>query len=792
MKLGYVWLEARMFKNYLLTAARLIKINKLYSFINIFGLAIGLATCLLILLWINDELNFDRFHENGDNIYKIVCSDLQADDKFAVITPALAPALTQEFPEVVAATRYYELGNLVVKYGDKKSLEDDVAFVDPQFLTMFSFPLIKGNPQMALSAPFSMILTESHAEKYFGAEDPIGKTLTIAGRFDFLVTGLMEDPPLNSHLRFNMLVPLGFLEEFGWDLEQWDRFFIDTYVQLHAESPVIEKGRLSEYIHSKVEDSENLELFLFPLNDIHLRSSDIGAMGRTGDIKNVYLFSIISFFILLIACINFMNLSTTQSGKRIKEIGMRKVVGASRKDIIKQFYGESILMTLMAMALAFILIELFLPVFNGLSGKQLDWSFSGNYGFFLVVLAIIFATGFISGSYPALLLSSFKPVEMFRGQWAAGSHWQSFARKFLVVAQFSISIVLIIGTAIVYSQMNYLRHRKLGFDHEHIVSMELTQNLRQKYDVLKNELLDLSYVSHVTSSSKRPFTHISSTDWQSPDNTRYVRLCFTDVGYDYLETFGLGLVEGRFFSKEYSLDENSYILNQTAVRRMGFSDPLDQEIQVFDNKGAVIGVVKDYHFESLHSPVAPLVLRFAEGGQTYLYAKIQPTNLESAMKGFEGIWNRLEPDYPFNYRFFDADFDGMYRTENRLKKILGYFAGFAIFISCLGLFGLACYLTEQRTKEIGIRKVLGASTSRLILMFSREFVKWVMVANLIAWPVAYFGMVKWLQEFAYRIGFQLWIFLLSSLLALFIALCTVTVHTVKAALTNPAYSLKYE
>jgi len=784
--------EAKMFKNYLLIVTRLIKKNKLFSFINIFGLAIGLATCLLILLWINDELSFDRFHQNVDHLYKVVCSDLLANDKYAVTTPALAPALEQEFPEIVAATRYYEPGNLVVKYGDKKSLEDDVAFVDPQFLTIFSFSLIKGNPQTALSSPKSTVLTESQAQKYFGAEDPIGKTLTFAGRFDFKVTGLIEDTPLNSHLRFDMLVPVEFLEEFGWDLEQWDRFFIDTYVQLYPESSMIEKDRLSAYLHSKVEDSDNLELILFPVKDIHLHSSGIGAMGRTGDIRNVYLFSIISIFVLLIACINFMNLSTTQSGKRIKEIGMRKVVGASRKDIIKQFYGESILITLVALVLAFILIELLLPVFNGLSGKELQLDFSGNYGFFLVVLGIVFAAGFISGSYPALLLSSFKPVEMFRGKWASGSNFQSFARKFLVVAQFSISIVLIIGTAIVYAQMDFLRHRKLGFEYEHIVSMELTQNLQQKYDVMKTDLLDLSYVSHVTSASKRPFTHISSTDWHSPDNTRYARLAFTDVGYDYLETFGLELAEGRFFSKEYSLDENNYILNETAVLQMGFANPLSQEIEVFDEKGPVIGVVKDYHYESLHSPVGPLVLRFAEEGQTYLYAKIQPTNLKDALKDFEGIWNRLELNYPFNYRFFDADFDGMYRTENSFKKILGYFAIFAVFISCLGLFGLACYLTEQRTKEIGIRKVLGASIPRLVLMFSKEFAKWVIVANIIAWPVAYFAMSQWLQGFAYRTGIQIWIFLLSSFLALLIALGTVTVHTAKAALTNPAESLKYE
>ncbi len=781
-----------MFKNYLLIALRLIKKNKLYSFINIFGLAIGLTICLLILLWVNDELSFDRFHTKTDQIYKVVCSDLISDEKYAVTTPALGPAMEQEFPEILRATRYFEMDNLVVKAGETKSLEDGIAFVDPSFLEIFSFPLVKGNPRTALSAPYSIVLTESQAAKYFGTEDPVGKILTVAGSYDFLVTGLMKDPPLNSHVRFDFLVPVEFMKEFGWNLEQWDRFFIETFVELHPESDVIGKDRLSPFIQSKIEDSENLQAELFPLKNIHLHSSGIDAMGRTGDIKNVYLFSLISLFVLLIACINFMNLSTTQSGKRIKEIGMRKVVGAGRKDIIKQFYGESILMTLVAMVLAFILIELFLPVFNRLSGKEMALNFAGNYGFYLVVSGIVLATGVLSGSYPALLLSSFRPVEMFKGKAGAGSNFQSFSRKILVVAQFSISIILIIGTVIVYVQMNYMRQKKLGFDPDQVISVTLNKNLRQKYGVMKEALLKLSSVSSVTSASHRPFTHISTIDWESPDETKYVRLSFTDVGYDYFETFGLELAEGRFFSQEYSLDNRNYILNETAAQQMGFENPLGQEIEIFEKRGTVIGVVKDYHFESLHSVIRPLVLKYGEGGQTYLYAKIRSASLDETIKDFEAIWNGLEQDYPFNYRFFDQDFDAMYRTENRFKDILGYFAVFAIFISCLGLFGLACFITEQRTKEIGIRKVLGASIARLILMFSKEFVKWVVFANLVAWPVAYFAMSKWLQGFAYRTGVQIWIFLLSSCLTLVIALSTVMIHTAKAALANPAVSLKYE
>jgi putative ABC transport system permease protein len=781
-----------MFRNYLLIALRLIKKNKLYSFINIFGLAIGLAACILILLWVNDELSFDRFHTKADQIYKVVCSDLLSDEKYAVTTPALGPAMEQEYPEILRATRYFEMDNLVVKAGDIKSLEDGIAFVDPSFLEMFSFPMIKGNPQTALSDPFSIVLTESQAQKYFGLEDPVGKTLTVAGNYDLLVNGLMKDPPLNSHLRFDFLVPVEFMREFGWNLEQWDRFFIETFVELHPESDMIRKDRLSQFLQSKIEDSENLQAELFPLKDIHLHSSGISVMGRTGDIKNIYLFSLISLFVLLIACINFMNLSTTQSGKRIKEIGMRKVVGARPKDIIKQFYGESVLMTLVALLLAFILVELSLPIFNRLSGKEMTLNFAENYGFYLVVAGIVLATGLISGSYPALLLSSFKPVEMFKGKSGTGSRIQSLSRKILVVAQFSISIVLIIGTVIVFIQMNYLRQKKLGFDPDRVISVTLNRNIQQKYDVMKERLLQLSSVSSVTSGSRRPFTHISTIDWESPDNTKSVRLSFTDVGYDYLVTFGLELMQGRFFSKEYSLDHQNYILNETAVQQMGFENPLGQEIEIFEKKGTVIGVVKDYHFESLHTAIRPLVLRFGEGGQNYLYAKIISADMDETIKDFEAIWNGLEQDYPFNFRFFDQDFDAMYRAENRFKDILGYFAVFAILISCLGLFGLTCFITEQRTKEIGIRKVLGASVAKLILMFSIEFVKWVVLANLVAWPVAYFAMSRWLQGFAYRTGIQMWIFLVSSCLALVIALGTVMIHTAKAALANPAVSLKYE
>ncbi|MDH5745050.1 MAG: ABC transporter permease, partial [Candidatus Aminicenantes bacterium] len=744
------------------------------------------------LLWINDELSFDRFHTKADRLYKIVCSDLLSDDKYAVTTPALGPALGREFPEIVRATRYFEMDNLVVKAAEIKSLEDGIAFVDPSFLEMFSFLLIKGNPQTALSMPFSIVLTETRAQKYFGSEDPVGKTLSVAGNYDFLVTGLMKDPPLNSHLRFDFLVPVEFMKEFGWDLEQWDRFFIETFVELHPESDVIGKDRLSQFLQSKIEDSEDLQAELFPLKDIHLHSSGISAMGRTGDIKNVYLFSLISIFVLLIACINFMNLSTTQSGKRIKEIGMRKVAGAGRKDIIKQFYGESILMILVALVLAVILIDLFLPVFNKLSGKELALNFAGNYGFYLAVAGIVLATGLLSGSYPALLLSSFRPVEMFKGKAGSGSHFQSLSRKGLVILQFSISIVLIIGTFIVYVQMDYMRQKKLGFDPDHVVSVKLTQNLKQKYDVLKEKFLKFTSVTSVTSASKRPFTDLSTTNWRDPDRTKYVHLAFTDVGFDYCETFGLEMVEGRFFSREYALDKQNYILNETAVQQMEFENPLGQEIEVFEKKGTVIGVIKDYHFESLHSAIRPLVMRFGEAGQAHLFAKVKSSNLEGTLEEFERIWNRLEPNYPFNYRFFDQDFDAMYRRENRFKDILGYFAILAIFISCLGLFGLACFITEQRTKEIGIRKVLGASVAKLILMFSKEFVKWVVVANLVAWPVAYFAMSKWLQGFAYRTGIQIWIFLLSSFLALVIALGTVTIHTAKAALANPADSLKYE
>jgi len=589
-----------MLKNYIKVAFRSMKKQNIYSIINMGGLSIGMACCILILLWVQDELSYDKFHDNGDRIYRIVCIDNWAGkiDKFAVTPPAMAPALVQDFSEVAGTTRYYEIDNVLVSSEEKKFLEEEISVADPDFLEIFSFPWLRGDIKTALSDPRSVVLTESLGSKYFGDQDPLGKTLVVAGRYAHKVTGIMKDFPQNSHLQAKILLPVQILEDFGWDLNSWDRAFIFTYILLHPESQPIDKERLTSYVHSRIEDSESLSFQLLALEDIHLKSGGFGGLGARGDIRNVYIFSTVALFILLIACINFMNLSTARSTNRAKEVGMRKVLGATRRDVAKRFFSESVLMALLALFLALVIVEFLLPAFNNLTAKKLSLDFQGNTLFYVFLLGIALVTGFISGSYPAFFLSSFKPASVLRHLSGSGKGFHSLFRKILVAFQFT--------------------------NHESVVCLELTPNLMDKYSVIKEEFLRLPSVSAVTTSSKRPFYHLSSTDWTDPATGKSIKLFFDDVDSDYLKTFGIPIVEGRFFSEKFGLDRTSYVLNKEAVRLMGFSDPVGKDIEIFEQKGPVIGVVANYHFRSLHSKIGGLVLRSADGGQRYLMARLEP------------------------------------------------------------------------------------------------------------------------------------------------------------------------
>jgi len=783
-----------MFKNYLTMTVRIFRKHKVYSFINIAGLSLGMAVCILILLWVQDELSYDRFNANADQIYRVCFSDLWSGNrvKFSSTPTGIGPALQQDFPEVIDSARLYRMPDVLVRYEEKRIVEEYVFLADPSLFAIFSFPFIQGDPRLALTDPHSVVLSEQAAVKYFGSSDPVGKTLTIGSSTDFIVTGVFKNIPKNSHLRFEILLPFQFLKELGVDLQQWTSWAYYTYILLHPESHMIEDRRLTEYYQSHVSSFENVQMHLVPLKDIHLRSQAIGGIGADGDIKYVYVFSLIAFLVLLIACINFMNLSTAKSGIRAKEVGMRKVVGALRRDIIRQFFGESILQAFISLFFALALTKVLLPLFNRITTKELSFDLMGNLLLYFGLIGIAAFTGIVAGSYPALFLSSFHPVAVLKGLGSSHAKARAVFRKVLVITQFSLTIIMIIGTIIITNQIKFMRDKKLGFNQDHLVVLSLTPSLTANYDSFKQEILRNPGIMDVAGASSWQFHGTPSDLWRGDTPDKNVRVFLNKVDEDYLKIFRMEMAEGRFFSREFSEDRGKFVLNETAVKTMGLEDPVGKPVTIMGRKGTVVGVIKDFHFETLGRRIGALCL-FAPGeGFRYLFARISPQNLDSTLRFMQGVWEKFESNYPFHYQFFDDDFDSLYRSERRIGTIVKYFSVLAVFISCLGLFGLATFMAERRIKEIGIRRVLGASFMEIVVLLSKEFTKWVLVSNVIAWPVAYFIMNKWLQNFAYRTGIGAGIFLASAALTLGIALLTVSYQSIKAAAANPADSLRYE
>jgi ABC-type antimicrobial peptide transport system permease subunit len=785
-----------MFKNYLKIALRNIRRHKGYSFINIAGLAIGMACCILILLWVQDELSYDRFHENAGDIYRVL-QDIKFTDHdttWTITQGPLGPSLKADFPEIINATRITGR-RLRLTYNDK-SYDELLRMADGAIFEMFSFSLVKGDPATALSDPHAIVITEEMAEKYFGNEDPLGKTIKADNQWDFQVTGILKKVPHNSHLQIDFLIPFIFGRELNYTVDRWGNSQFRTYVQLQKGASVQEViQKISGYLFEKPTIEKEARLNLQPLARIHLYSNYEYDTAH-GDITYVIIFSIIAFFILLIACINFMNLATARSGNRAKEVGMRKVAGAHKTDIIRQFYGESILLAFIALFVALIIVGLLLPTFNNLAAKELSMDISENLLALLGLLGITLLTGIISGSYPALFLSSFQPVKILKGSLRSGLKGSVF-RKILVVFQFALTILLIICTIVIYNQINYMRNMKLGYDKEHMIYMGMRGDMRAKFDSVKNELLQNPNILGVTASSNVPtygYTFSNSLwrwEGQDPDEETLMRAVFVDL--DYFKTFGIEIVEGRSYSKEFSTDATEAIMvNEEAVKAMGMESPIGKRLSLGDTNMKIIGVVKNYHFRSLRQEIDPLILIYNPGPCGVLFARLKSENIPKTMGYMENIWKKFAPGHPFNYRFLDEALDGLYRSEQQIGTILRYFSILAIFISCLGLLGLASFMAEQRTKEIGIRKVLGASVSNIVLLLSREFTKWVLLANIIAWPVAYFAMHKWLQSYAYSTNIALWSFILSGVLALVIASVAVSYQSIKAAVANPADSLRYE
>jgi ABC-type antimicrobial peptide transport system permease subunit len=788
--------SVHMFKNYFKVAFRNLKRHKGYSFINITGLAIGMACCLLISLWVLDELSFNRFHAHADQLYRVEFDQNYSGKLFHVtVSPyPMAQALEAEIPEIEHAVRTAGMGELLVRYGDKILYQDGIMAVDPAYLEIFTFPLVKGDSSTALSDPLSMIVSEELAAKYFGDEDPLGQTLTIDTRHTFRITGVMKNIPQNSDFRFKMLLSFKFLEDQGYTNDSWDSNNIPTYIKLRGDASAAQVTAKITELNARNRDTEDLTFSLMPLARIHLYSHfgfDTGPRAS----QYVYIFSVIAFFVLLIACINFMNLSTARSAKRAKEVGIRKVVGAVRGEITRQFYGESLLFTLISLVIALGIVVVALPLFNSLTGKSISLNLFSYWELLGGLAGVALVTGLISGSYPALFLGSFQPIRTLRGKLRSGPK-SVFFRRALVVVQFTLSISLIIGTGVVYSQLNFLKSKKLGYEKEHTVYLPMRGVDRSLYGRLKSELKRNPDLLGVSGARHRPSAIGSNTDsarWEGRDPEIDVSTYMTQVDYDFFETMGINLVEGRSFSQEFSTDrESAFIINEELVKVMGVESAVNLRFGFGNTDGQVIGIVRNFHFLSLKRNIEPLVITLNPDSINYVMIRLSSQDIPASLAFIEETWKRVVPNFPFEFRFMNEDFDALYRGEERMGDILKYFAGLAVFIACLGLLGLASFAAEQRTKEIGIRKVLGASSYQITALIYKEFIILLGAANLVAWPVSYLVMRGWLQDFAYRTGISVFIFVIAALAAVLSAFLTVGFQALKASRANPVKALRYE
>lgn len=800
-----------MLSNYIKVAFRNIFRHKGYTLLNVVGLALGITCCLLIMLWVMDELSYDRFHENKNTIYRVEQDQFYSGRTFHVtVTPyPMAQGLIDEIPEVKDATPYPYAGTLLLRYKEKAFFETTIRAVTPAFLRMFSFPLVQGTKETALENPNSILISEDIAEKYFGDDEALGNVININNKFDFTVTGILKNIPKNSILQFEMLIPYKFLEDQGRTNDHWGANSINTYVQLHDNVNVEEVNekitdlRFRKVLDLFADDPDGKERFqsgkktqfmVAPLVDIHLHSY-FGYNKSMGDILYIYVVSAIALFVLLIACINFMNLSTARSGNRAKEVGLRKVVGAKKGNLIWQFYGESILLAFIGLFFSLIIIFFILPGFSTFAGKEFTLKKLLHWKFFIGMFSITFLTGLIAGSYPALFLSAFQPVKILRGGLNIGAKGSLF-RKVLVVAQFALSISLIIGTIIIYNQLQFMKTKELGYDKEHLIYIPLRGDSGDSYDVVKSELKKDPRIINV-SGSNHPPTNIGSNssgaEWDGKNPEFSTLISHGSVDFDFIETMGIEMLEGRTFSNEFSTDTSSaFLVNEEVQKIMGGESVVNKRFDFQGQEGTIVGVVKNYHFQSLQNDIEPLSLIVKPENVNYMIIRLQQGDVDERINFVRSTWERIIPNYPFDHRFVDETLDNMYRGWDRLSTLVKYFSFLAILIACLGLFGLASFTAEQRTKEIGVRKVLGASISNLLLLMSKEFTKWVLVANLLAWPIAYFVMKNWLQSFAYRTNLAWWIFASTGAVALVIALITVSYQSVKAALTNPVDALKYE
>ncbi|NQV14987.1 ABC transporter permease [bacterium] len=790
-----------MIKNYLKITLRNLWRFKGYSFINIFGLAIGLTCCLLIMLWVQDELSFDQFHKNSDVLYRVEQDQYYGGESYHVnVTPwPCVPSWKEEIPEVVEATRYGYCGGRSFRYGDHSFTEYGVMAVDPDFFSMFDFKLLKGNKNSLMLDPFSVVINEAIATKYFGETNPIGQVLSVDEQYNLTVTGVLETVPQNSSYQPEILVSMDFAKDLGNYQEEWGNNSIQSFLLLHENSDLLEVNRkLTEVVNNHRDEVSETKFMVGSLERIHLYAY-FGFSNSGQAVTNIYIFSIIAGFVLLIACINFMNLSTARSASRAREIGIRKVVGAYRSNLIAQFLGESLLLTFIAVLISLGFVYLLLPTFNTISGKILTESILLKPDFLFGLLIITLFTGLIAGSYPALFLSGYRPVKVLKGNMSHGKS-QSL-RKILVIFQFSLSIGLTIATAVLHQQLSYSRTRALGFDEENVISVGINGDKKNSYEAFRQELLQIPEVLGVTASSHRP-TNIGSNsggiEWEGKDPDHTLIVSMSSVDFDYAETMKIPMAEGRTFSRDFLSDKPSddgggaFMINEELAKIIDKDEIVGQLLEFGGIEGPIVGVMKDFHFKSIHQQIEPLAIFIAPQWYNNVLIRLIPGDSAPALATVTEVWNRVFQGAPFEHRFLDQDLEMMYRADVAMGKLVKYFAFLAVIIACLGLFGLASFTTEQRKKEIGIRKVLGASTAHLIYLLTSQFMKWVMISCAVAFPLAYWGLTQYLHSYAYRIELGAGTFIIAGFLAMVIALITVSYQAARASLANPVDSIKYE
>lgn len=802
-----------MFKNYLKIALRNILKHKGYSYINITGLAIGMTCCLLIMLYVNQELSYDRFHENADGIYRVALevNGPEGKEYWAQSMFPLAPAFKKDYPEVEEIARiFYWRDDSFVKTGNKEFFEKRFVFADSELFDIFTFPVIKGKRTNLLDDKGSIVITRSMAEKYFGENDPIGKIIRYDNRFDFKVSAVIEDIPVNSHFHFDLAASISAVtkELIGFPPDQWGGAFgTYTYARLPENMPPTEledKARGFVGRHGGEGAGKRYRPIFQSLKDIHLHSFMDDEIETNNSVSNLIVISLIGLFILCIAGINFVNLSTARAARRTREVGIRKSLGALRSQLMRQYIGESVIFSLFALAFSLVMAELALPYFSALVGKTIAFSFAADIGALLIVTAMAVVVGILSGIYPALFLSGKKIAVVLKGKNGSEKHKRGpvTLRKILVTLQFSISIILIIGTMVVLDQLAFFQRADLGFKKDYTVMIPLLdEDVNKKIETVKQAFEGLPGVLGVTACFRTPIGDSNLGTGAYPpgknsDGRVDVNLNFVEPGF--IPQFGLRLIAGRNFSEKYPTDKtDAFVINETAAKRMGFASPADalgKEVRTgyYRRKGIVIGVTADFHIASLYENIEPLIMMYGLKEFSNLAVKIKPGNTRETISRLKDTFVTFSQTYPFQFSFLDDYINKLYAAEEQTSKIIGTFAAIAIFIACMGLFGMASFTAEQRRKEIGVRKVLGASVRGIVVLMSKEFTRWVLLANLIAWPTAYLVMNHWLQNFAYHTTLNIPVFVFAAFLALAIAWLTVGYQSVKAATANPVKALRYE